>query len=306
MFFPLRHLPLELALEIIRLAAVPTVLPQTESPATIYASARSLAQVSYRVRQVTMPHLLHTVVFTSQDALHLFLRTLDQQRDFAAVKSRLWLDYTKYVRRIWTTRCWQPLVEQSADQYKDYGVLYPLFSKAQTIGLNVDAIHLLHEIIGGNRASTLPAWNCTRAVLAGYMRWNSIIGNAPGILFLAQLTHLTLWTFDASSGLPGSRISAQIYRTPLEYMPNLTYFAFSLIPDSPTAQPVIIYTTTQAGDRDSLAGGRLFREWISSDTPLNYGFIHELPIDSSLSSDVIWEFAFAGGHDTQIGTVVKI
>ena len=296
MYFPLSHLPLELALEIIRLAALPSIQSRNGSPHAIYAPARALALVSHSVRQVAMPHLLHTVVFSTQDALDLFVRALALQRTLAATRSRLRFDYAAHVRRIWATRCWAPLVQQPASAYTTYGVLYPLLARARCVGLHADALHLLHDAVGGGRASTLPAWACRHAVLAGHeLRWNSLFGTAPGAHFLAQLTHLTLWS-NGVAGPAGGRVPGWVQRVPLEGMPALTHLAFSLVSYNPTKTSLLVYLLP-AALHGSQAGGSTFRKWIASDNPLEYGFIIERHVDPWMSEDFAWENAFAGGED---------
>lgn len=296
MNFPLSHLPLELALEIIRLAALPSIHSRSGSPAAIYAPACALAQVSHSVRQVAMPHLLHTVIFSTQDALDLFVRALALQRHLAATRSRLRLDYAAHVRRIWATRCYPPLVQQPAGAYHNYGVLYPLLARARCVGLHADALHLLHDAVGGGRASTLPAWACRRAVLAGHeLRWNSLVGTAPGAHFLAQLTHLALWS-NGTPGSAGGRVPGWVQRVPFECMPALTHLAFNLASLSPT-QASILVCALPAALHGLQAGGSTFRKWIESDNPLEYGTIIESHVDPWVSKDFGWESAFAGGED---------
>ncbi|KAF9485934.1 hypothetical protein BDN70DRAFT_926980 [Pholiota conissans] len=310
-FFPLSELPVELVLEILRLAALPALHGPAQSrsnlskaPALAYTNACTLALVSHRVREAIMPYLLHTVVFSSQKSLNLFLRTLRQQQQWAAQYSTLSIDYARHIRRIWSTECHEPIVNQSTDRYQDYSLLYPIFTKAYDIGLNVQATHLLFEALNhpnlySNRA---PAWNCKRLTIAGdNLRWNALITTAPGHTFLRQLTHLTIWSVATSieahapSGIPD-----WVYKVPLEFMPNLTHFAFSLdvlCPGS-LAMPILVYALPEE-TRGIEPGGMAFRRWLQSSIPLDsdafirYLDLHELVI----SRNVCWETAFLRGDN---------
>ncbi|KAF8967945.1 hypothetical protein BDZ97DRAFT_1916514 [Flammula alnicola] len=305
MHFPLSQLPLELALEILRLAASPSVHPN-QSQLHVYQTACSLARVSHNVRQAVMPHLLHTVILSSQDAINLFIRTLEQQQYLASINSRLKLDYSRHVRRIWGTRCWQPLVQQPTNYYQNYRLLYNLFGKAEAIGFDFNSLHLLYEVLGDAHSDSLDEWNCNRVTFAGEgSRWNPITSTAAGLSFLKRLTHLTMWspTNDTIGAASASDVVPNwVQRVPFELMPNLTHFAFSLItsPGS-TMSPVLVYSLPTTASDAPQEGATIFRKWALSDNPLDYGTMYRLDVEypqfSNSVPEISWEKAFLLGEN---------
>lgn len=195
MVFPLLRLPLELALEILRLASSPKHgherTQRLQSRAQIYQTASALALVSSRVRRAVMPHLLHTVILNTQATVTLFLRTVEKQK---TIGSRLKIDYAKYVRRIWSTEYYQPFAEQSEMPYHDYRLLNDLFCKADTLGFSFNSLHLLYEVLCGAQPDSLSSWTCKHVTFAGALpMWNSITSTNTGLTFLKHITHLTIW-----------------------------------------------------------------------------------------------------------------
>lgn len=304
--FALSHLPLELALEILRLAASPSVhCTQRSSDAVVYTTACTLACVSHNVRHAIMPHLLHTVVFRTQQSLHLFLRTLEQQNHFAATNSGLRIDYSRYVRRIWSSECFEPLLNQPKHSYRNYSLLSPLFINAYDIGLTKNSMHLLHEVLNGRFISSNhpSGWSCKRVTIAGdELRWNGMVATEAGHSFLRQLTHFTMWSDATNAQVPGVGVSANniptcVHKVPLEYMPNLIHFAFTLDvfdPHSSTVS-VLVYIVPPAlhgyGE-----GGKLVRKWLSGDIHLDSNaFVRHLHLRNS--NNVTFAPAFLQGDN---------
>ncbi|KIK09202.1 hypothetical protein K443DRAFT_127643 [Laccaria amethystina LaAM-08-1] len=111
MHFAFTNLSIELALEIVRLASAPVIVSDetafigwSKSPKTsYYSTALAIASVSYTMRQVTMPYLLHTVVLHSTSNVHAFINALRLQEEYSQCGSRLRLDYKTLMRRLWST-----------------------------------------------------------------------------------------------------------------------------------------------------------------------------------------------------------
>jgi len=301
MVFPLSLLPLELVLEIIRLATSPDT--ETVSRLHIYQTAKSLALVSHDLRQVAMTQLLHTVIFNKQETLNLFLRTLQQQKHFATTHSRLRLDYTKLVHRIWSTECYEPFVQQPTTYFQDYHLLRDLFSRAESLGFHFRSLHLLYEALGGAFSEGLANWRCSRVTLAGdLVRWNSITSTRVGISFLHQITHLTIWVPNDDITTPAScpgAIPNWVRRVPFELMPNLTHFTFTLV-SSPGSQtmPLLVYALPKSPNQRQEAS-TLFRTWATSSDPFSHGHICALdaahPSNSPSIPNAQWELAFVRG-----------
>ncbi|KAF8161258.1 hypothetical protein B0H34DRAFT_372654 [Crassisporium funariophilum] len=305
MEFPLfSELPLELALEILHLAASPQLHPLDQK---VYNTATSLAQVSHFFRDAVMPHLLHTIILSTQEKLNLFIRTIEQQENFKSVGHRLRLDYKEHIHRIWSTQCFEPLVQHTASRYANYNILYPIFSRAKTLGLNFNSLHLLYEVLGGAYTDCLPQWQCKRATFAGtFPRWNPITSTTAGLAFLRQLTHLTVWVSgEPASTLAPNQVPDWVEKVPFEYMPNLIHFAFSLTGSSanPTV-PVLTYSLPA----ESLPGqsSSIFRAWAKSSDPLSYGVLSHFNAAQDSNSlarvDTSWERAYLRGEDEYLIT----
>lgn len=297
MVFPLPLFPLELVLEIIGLATSPHA--DTISRLHSYQTAKSLALVSYDLRQVAMTQLLHTVIFNKQEAINLFLRTLQQQKHFAETHSRLRLDYTKLVHRIWSTECYEPFVQQPTSYFQDYRLLRDLFSRADSLGFHFGSLHLLYEALGGAFSEGLANWRCSRVTFAGdVVRWNSITSTRVGISFLQKITHLTIWAPNDIMSPPSwpCAVPSWVRKVPFELMPNLTHFAFTLVssPGLPN-MPLLVY----ALPNQCQEGSTLFRTWATSLEPFSYGYICALDVahpSGSLSiPNAHWELAFLRG-----------
>jgi len=295
MQFPLSRLPLELALEILRLAAFPKADHHHQQ---IYNTACSLTLVSHAMRRIVMPHLLHTVILSTQSHVNLFIRTVQQQKQLADIGSSLALNYYHHIHHLWSTQCLEPLVHESTDR-TNYNILYPIFAGAESIGLNFNSLHLLYEVLGGPYSDSLPHWQCQRVTFAGTSpRWNPISSTTAGLSFLRQLTHLTVWIpDDTSASDPSPRLIPDwVEKVPLELMPNLIHFAFSLVynPGSPMAT-ILTYTLPTAASSDQNTS--IFRSWTISAEPLSYGVINHVKMTGiSASSTQTWEMAYLRGE----------
>jgi hypothetical protein len=295
MHLSLSRLPLELALEILRLAACPEDHQQD-----IYKTACSLALVSHAIRQIVMPHLLHTVILSTQADVKLFTRTVRQQKHFANIGSSLSLNYSHYVRRLWSTQCWEAL---QITHRTNYSILYPIFAGTESMGFNFNSLDLLYEVLGGLFSNSLPGWQCQRVTFAGTSpMWNPITSTTAGLSFLRQLTHLTVWIPNHDSYGPASDpnpylIPDWVQKVPLELMPNLIYFAFSLVHNPGSSVVTILaYTLPTPASQDQNAS--IFRSWAISAEPLSYGVSTNVSMagTSGASTHAAWEMAYLRGN----------
>lgn len=308
MGFPLAQLPIELALDILRLATSPVEQAHQPSP---YSTGCALALVSHSVRQVVMPHFLHTIILNSHESLNKFVRTLQQQKYCARHGSRLTLDYSRLVRHVWTSRYWEPIIQQQSAtpmDFHSYDLLGDIFCTADSLGFTFLSHPLLYEVLGGLSTPSPRKWNCKRVTFAGNnARWNPLVSTANGQAFLQQLTHLTIWLpADDSIGTPftshldlGLRVPNWVQRVPFEYMSNLKYFAFSLV-STPriTTTPVVVYTMPPA-QRQQQCDPTIFRTWASSSDPLAHGKIININVGITHSPEVDdsnWSLAFLRGE----------
>jgi hypothetical protein len=308
MSFPFCRLPIELTLESLRLAASPA--QQTESDClSAYATARTLALVCYGVRQVVMPHFLHTVVLNNHDSLNNFVRTLHHQKQLAKHTSRLCLNYPRLVHRVWTSRCWEPmqgtvLTSGHANTVR----LSEILSNAEAIGFTFLSYHLLYDALSGVGDSIERQWNCRRLTFAGNNpRWNPLTSTANGQAFLQRLTHLTIWLpADDAIGPPclslidlGLRVPNWVQRIPFEYMTNLTHFAFSLVTTLRMATtPVVVYVLSPSLRHQH--NSTIFRTWATNSDPLSYGKIVNIDVgivNSPEVDDEKWGMAFLKGEN---------
>lgn len=297
MQFSLSRLPLELVLEILRLAACPEADHHHQQQ--IYKTASSLALVSHAVRRIVMPHLLHTVILSTEAHVNLFIRTVQQQKQFANIGSPLSLRYSHYIRRLWSTQCWQPPVHRTT-HCTNYHILYPIFAGAESMGFNFNSLHLLYEVLGGVHSDSLLHWRCKRVTFAGTSpMWNPIKSTRAGLSFLRQLTHLTVWisnddTDESASDASPYLIPDWVQKVPLELMPNLTYFAFSLVYNTGSAVATILIYTTPTASPDPDQNASVFRSWTTSAEPLSYGVTAKVNMTGMRT--LVWEMAYLRGE----------
>lgn len=302
--FSFCQLPIELILEILFLAASPAQQAESDCSSR-YATARALALVCFNVRQVVMPHLLHSVVINNHDSLDKFLRTLYLQKQLADHGSRLCLNYARLVHRVWTSRCWEPLQQTTvlASGHAN-ALLGEILYNATALGFTFLSYHFLYESLSGVCEPIERQWNCRRLTFAGSNpRWNPLISTANGQALLQHLTHLTIWLpADDAIGPPvshiglGLRVPNWVQRVPFEYMTNLTHFAFSLVSAArATTTAVVVYVLTPSlrQQHDST----IFRTWATSPDPLSYGEIVNVVVGSPEIDDDKCGIAFLKGEN---------
>lgn len=306
--FQFTQLPTELALNIIHLAALSSVDQPLKSPRPYYSTALSLSLVSSAVRRATMPYLLHTVVLSSSSHLLAFIESILIQRNHRSTNSRLSLDYTRLVRRLWSTECWEPVVDEEPDHPLNYSALYEIIRGVKSLGLDFRSLHLLYNGLASANANPTVDWECRQVTLAGPLwRWRPLTSTTEGMAFLTQITHLVLWIPNHET-LPvpvGRLIPHWVEYVPFNLMKSLTHFACPLLRNrkqlpgrnasfAPTE--MVIYTVPPAKS----AASSLIREWVLGGDPLQHGIPVSLDL-ATLSSDewpegLIWELAYLQGE----------
>ncbi|KAJ6593536.1 hypothetical protein B0H19DRAFT_1246290 [Mycena capillaripes] len=276
MVFPFTLLPTELALEIVRIAGLPSYDDAT-APRPSYATALAMTAVSHSMRSAAMPHLLHSVVLASSDQVLSFIDSILLQKQLCASSSALALDYTKLVRRFWSTECWEALMDDSPDYCINYSALYEIIRDVDSLGFNFRSLHLLYNGLASAGADPARDWQCRRVTLAGSNpRWKPLTSSVEGITFLSRITHLTLWI--------------SIHNHPWHPPAHLTHLAFPLLPDhipiGVKANPDVFQLPTEtlvyfAPSFSVDFKPSVFREWALGDDPLSHGavvpFRHALP-----------------------------
>ncbi|KIM37590.1 hypothetical protein M413DRAFT_13283 [Hebeloma cylindrosporum] len=267
-------LPLELMEEISFHAVFPSSQNQFD-PASYkrsYATAKSIALVSFLFRELVMRYFLHTVILSSQRSAEDFLGTLAHQKSLTKKGFRLATDYTRFVRRFWCTAFRQlPGYKQAPI---DLSPLYPFIAGAQNLGITQESSDFLYEIL--HRAPlvrlgpVLPNWTCTRLTIGGAMRWNALFHSVLGKTFLRRLTHLTFW----ETPKWGQMLAVDSIRAiPFEEMPNLTHFAFVIYADVQRYSPctICVYSRELEENCDEV-GSVVFRRWAENSEAGKYGY----------------------------------
>lgn len=194
------NLPIELACEIIRHAmATPREASNTQMRTEANKTACSLALVSASMRSITMPFVLRTVILSSHNAVVSFLSALELQKSFVVTGSRLRLNYTKVIRRFWSSVYIQPISQSQQTQYNNYRLLYDIICDIEELGFDWNSIYLLIEVLELKTGpwtrllNPLHTWKTTNITLSGHPRWDTVLASGAGHEFLENLTHLTLW-----------------------------------------------------------------------------------------------------------------
>lgn len=242
--FRLHDLTTELAVEIIRFAATPDFSDSSTNP---YSNALALCLVSNNARHEAIQSLLHTVVLSNSLHVQAFIRAILIQRQYKAKQSRLEVDYTVHIKRMWCGTCWEALVDEPTDSpaWLDYGVLWEVMRNVESLGIHSRSYHLLYNGLATERmdamdvdsgtgsANHAAAWRCQKITLAGDpWRWKPLTSTAEGTAFLSQITHLMLWFPDnhrppvERSRLGPEELPVWMHDVPFEMMQSLTDFGF--------------------------------------------------------------------------------
>ncbi|KAH7886749.1 hypothetical protein F5I97DRAFT_1792108, partial [Phlebopus sp. FC_14] len=219
--FPFSRLSIELVLRVIHFAAVSDFSLEPEG--NPYASALALCLVSNAVRRAAIPSFLYTVVLSREDSLAKFVHALRIQRDHASRSHPLFVDYTKYVRRIWIGEYMvapppapthaEPRFAFSAaspsssacslhaqiDSDIDISIIAPVLLGAPSLGIDFRSITLLCNCLewawwNQTAADTMDVpWCTTTLTLSGDLsRWRPLTSTPEGAAFFAHIPSLVL------------------------------------------------------------------------------------------------------------------
>lgn len=187
--FPLYSLPVDLALEIVRIACSPSFHD------TYLSIAAALSRVSFPLYKAAMPHLLQAVTLTKAKQVPAFMRSVQLQNQHRERNSRLGLDYPSLLKAFWVTECWEPLVDSAFDCAFDYQPLYDVMANAEELALNTNTLHLLYNGLSSTTSCSRAddGWKCRELIITGTgCRWNPLTSTREGQAFLSKLTHLTI------------------------------------------------------------------------------------------------------------------
>ena len=304
--FKFTQLPTEVALEIIRLAAIPALQDDSLGSAACsrpyYATALCLASVSYTLRAATMPYLLRTVILHSKGDHAAFIHSIHQQQDFAENGSRLALDYAKLVRRLWSSGGWGPVMNEPLQSWVDYSALRPIICAADSVGLTWDSLNILDGQFQSLESRRLQEGRGRRVTFAGNNpRWNPLTSTEDGLNFLRQITHLTIWADESAN--EGDIVPSWVHRIPFACMPNLTHFACppasyqggsQSLASVPTEVIVYAASCEARGPHPLAVPGRGHSlDLATHGTKVSL----ELPTGSDQSENLIWESIYLQGAD---------
>jgi len=321
--FPFHRLPTELATEIISNASTPDFADSSLNP---YSNPLTLCLVSHAVRQAAIPQLLDRVILSEGRHVYAFTRAILMQRTYRQNQSRLAVDYSTHVRRMWCGTCWEVLVDEPRDSpsWLDYGALWEVMRNVESLGIKSQSMHLLYnglatevdamdvdEADGKAIPSTTP-WKCRRVTFAGdYCRWRPLTSTAEGSAFLASITHLVLWMPDhnyerQSASTTNSEVTPRwMEHVPFEMMRSLTDIGFVLsrftrpvasnsimVPSQMLAYHLPKHGTTSI-DETSLPSEHdptYFRRWAVDDMdPVSHGLVLPLYVGTTVDgTGVSW------------------
>ncbi|KAF9235269.1 hypothetical protein BU15DRAFT_17332, partial [Melanogaster broomeanus] len=217
--FPFSHLSIELALNIIELAAIPDFY--STSPANPYACALALSRVSKAVRRATLPVMLHTVLLPRRRRVVKFVAALRIQSGFALANRPLFVDYATSIHRIMIGPCPDPppsapmasrFFRASSRESIDFSLLAPVLLSAPSLALDFQSALLLCDCLNwawqhhgpgsgedgvgmgaSLQRSRSPLAHRPRFTLLGSAaRWRPFTSTPEGSAFLASLSHLLI------------------------------------------------------------------------------------------------------------------
>ncbi|PPQ69035.1 hypothetical protein CVT26_003745 [Gymnopilus dilepis] len=295
-YFKFMELPNELKIKIIEFAtefslpeiAVKDVADWTPSLNPFmhpYRTARSLALVSRLVHQLVMPCLLEKVALRSQRAIHGFIRSAQIQKSLSHLDP-LRTDYLKYLRAFYLPAPFlRPSSKDQVAHLQDRLVLDEFVREAEILGFDIITMdyvcYLLYE---SSRVMPTTGQTASKKIILTGRRldfdWKMLTRTVVGQHFLGNITHLALWKDEQFDDMHMATalgyIPAWIDEVPLEFLKNLTHFAFSLVVKTGTrAMPVMLYilpgypgsrfkSWKEAGHAKG-GNAKVFEEWFERD-----------------------------------------
>lgn len=276
--FPLYLLPVDLALEIVRIAC------SSSFNDTFLSTAAALSRVSYPLYKAAMPHLLQAVTLTQAKQVPAFMHSVQLQRQHRERSSRLALDYPALLKTFWVTECWEPLVDSALDRILDYGPLHDVMRNAEELALSANTVHLLYNGLSSTTScSRAEGWKCRELIITGSgCRWNPLTSTREGQAFLAKLTHLTILVpleadqiasvEEALKDPPQTSEIIPVFLAnlaPIRHMPELRQLSFRISKPSSTPSSSCrhgtLVTYSSEGDPEH-PGERLLRASVVQDT----------------------------------------
>lgn len=328
--FPFQRLSTELAVEIIRFAGAPDFYGSSSNP---YSNLLTLCLVSHAVRQAAITELLDTVLLSEAHNVYAFIRAILMQRHHSQNGSRLAMDYSMHVRRMWCGTCWEALVDEPRDSasWLDYTALWEVMRNVESLGIHYQSLHLLYnglstevnamevDDVDGKSISSTTRWKCRKITFAGdYWRWKPLTSTKEGSAFLASISHLVLWMADHSpEQQSGSTINSDVTprwmeNVPFETMKSLTDVGFVVsnsrkrVPSCSIMIPtqMLVYHLEKRGDTSAASTSlpsklnpMFFRRWaVDNMDPVSHGVVLPLYIEPSLRQSLNWEKAWVSGQ----------
>lgn len=243
--FPFPLLSTELALEILRHATTPDFSIDSTQGVNPYTPALNFCLVSTSFRQAVMPHLLRTVLLSEDHHIHAFIRAITMQR----IPSRLAIDYSRHVKRMWCGDSCPPLVEEPHDSpfWLDYGALWEVMRSVESLAIHFSSLHLLYEglaterfdamEVDGEKEKAISGWKCRNLTCVGPMwRWKPLSSTMEGSVFLDHIKELVMWTPSVSAANVSNPFTSR--DVPWLMMRSLTDISFVVPPDEQSSSPL--------------------------------------------------------------------
>ncbi|KAG6908527.1 hypothetical protein DXG01_004298 [Tephrocybe rancida] len=193
-----------------------------------HAISVTLDTASSRFYSESMPFVLATLILASpKQLLVLSQSTVAHLRSPSG--SSLVLPKHTLVRKFFVTSDEINLPDRSVVDWIDSRGLSKVLQKSSVLGFTTFSIDLLDNALKLHNFDVDPymqSWNCRQAVFFGSSwRWNPLTSTQGGVIYLARLTHLTMWLEDDRSG--SYSVPTWVKAIPFDKMPCLTHFAYA-------------------------------------------------------------------------------
>ncbi|KAG1837412.1 hypothetical protein DFJ58DRAFT_633769, partial [Suillus subalutaceus] len=202
--FRFSDLPLEIALLVLKYAAVPTFSQKEEyAEKNPYETALSLCLVSRLVRRTILPDFLHTISLRRCDSMRMFAISVLMQKVYAEEESHLFFDYTSAVKRMWISH--NDFTEQrfQDSETKLYmNLLVPVLLAVPELAIDWYNLKLVVQLVedartscagldADHRHSLFPGKTQSLTIMGHSTDWEIFKHVRKGSIFLASIPHLT-------------------------------------------------------------------------------------------------------------------